>query len=129
MHQCPRYVIEADGGAGTLVGGRVGDRLHGKDAGAGIVDKGNTEPFAIRPADEGELRPAGRAESFALDRLAADCAQARQSEIERGAQRCAGSFSSALKPRKCSDADRLPHRGTLPARGGVVKLWCFPDAV
>ena len=108
MHQRPRNVVEAHGGAGTLVGRRVGDRFHGQDAGTGIVDEGNAEPFAIRPGDEGELRPAGRTEPFALDRLAADRAQPRQGEIERGAQHRAGGFRGALEPRKGSDARPAP---------------------
>jgi hypothetical protein len=126
MHQGTRDLVKAQGNAGAVVGRRIGDCFHGQDARAGIIDEGNAKPLTKGPGDEGQLRPAGCTEPH---RLAADRAQPRQGEIERGAEHHAGAFAGALEPRKCCDAGWLPHEGTLPARAGVVKLWCSPDAV
>jgi len=78
--------VESHCGAGAMVGGRVGDGLHGHDARAGVIHEGNAKPHAIGAFNEGKLRPACRAETAAFDWLAAGGAQRRQSEVERGAQ-------------------------------------------
>ncbi len=83
MHQRARDVVIAHRGAGARIGRRIGDRLHRQQAGAGIVDKGNAEPRAKRRRDERQFRPAGGADAFAVDRLAAGDAQRRQRDVER----------------------------------------------
>ena len=86
MHQRACDIVIAHGGAGALIGRRIGDRFHRQQAGAGIVDKGNAEPGAKRRRDERQFRPASRADALARDRLAAGDAQRRQRDVEREAR-------------------------------------------
>ena len=120
VHQRARNLVEKYGSAGALVSRWIGDRLHGEDAATGIVGERNTQPLAIGARHEGELRPAGRAKAFALDRLAQTALN--RGEIERSAKDRAG--AGVRKPRKCCDDRSLPHMGTLPGRAGVVIRQC-----
>jgi len=85
VHKRARDVVVADGGAGALIGRRIGDGLHRQQARSRIVDKGNAEPRAERRRDERELRPARRADTVACDRFVARDAERRQDDVERGA--------------------------------------------
>jgi len=85
VDQRPRNIVEAHGGAGAMIGRRVGNRFHGQDARPGIIHERNAEALAIGAADEGQLRPAGRAQAAPHDRFAASRAKRRQGEIERHA--------------------------------------------
>jgi hypothetical protein len=124
MHQDARYLVEAHRGAGAVVGRRISDGFHGQDAGAGVIDEGNAKPLAIGSGDEGKLRPAGRTEPLAFHRLAADRAQARQSDIEGCAQQRADLVRGACQPgrgnRRRNFPRRIPHNATLPLRAGIV---------
>src|SRR4029079_1922421 len=83
MHTRARDGVTAHRGAGALVRRWVGDRLHRQQFRAGIVDKGNAEPRTERLSDERQFRPACRANTLAIDRLAAGNAQRRQRDVER----------------------------------------------
>jgi hypothetical protein len=124
MHQGPRYLVEAHRGARIVIGRRIGDRFHGQDAGAGIIDEGNAKPFAIGPGDEGQLRPASRTEPLAFHGLTADRAQARQGDVESAAQQRPHLVRDACEPRRGNRRwnfpRRIPHDATLPVRAGIV---------
>ena len=103
MHQRSRDVVIAYGGAGALIGRRIGDGLHRQHAGTGIVDKGNAEPRAIRRCDERQLGPAICADAFAIDRFAAGDAQRRQRDVERQPR--------GVRPRDAAGAERAAQVG------------------
>ena len=100
MHQRARDLVVAHRGARPVVGRRVGDRLHRQHARAGIVGERNAEPLAIGRRDERELRPAGRAQAVAADRLAAGRAERRQRDIERAPENRAKWRRHAGQPRR-----------------------------
>jgi hypothetical protein len=105
MDQRPGNLVEAHGGAGAVVGRRVGDGFHGQDARTRVIDEGNAEPLAVGPGDEREFRPARRTQALAVDRLAAGGAQRRQSEIKRRAQHRARRRGGTPQPRgQCDGA-------------------------
>ncbi len=87
MHERPRDIVVAHRGAGPVIGRRIGDRLHRKDAGAGVIGKRNAEALAIGRRDQRKLRPARRAEAVAANRLAAGRAERRQRNIQRPAEK------------------------------------------
>jgi len=86
MDQRPRDVVVANRGACPVIGRRIGDRLHRKDARAGVIGKRNAEALAIGRRDQRKLRPARRAEAVAANRLAAGRAEGRQRDIQRPAE-------------------------------------------
>ena len=117
MHQRAGNFVEAHRGAGPLIGRRIGYCLHRQNAGTGIVDEWDAEPLAIGSGDERKLRPAAEAESVALDRGAADGAERRKRNIERGAQQCARRIRGPFNSRRTCEPRRSRHNrnGTLQA--------------
>jgi hypothetical protein len=61
MHEVAGDIVEAHRGSGAPIGGRVGDGLHGEDAGAGVIGERNPQARAIGRGDERDLGPARRA--------------------------------------------------------------------
>ncbi len=116
MHERARDVVVAHGGARAVIGRRIGDRLHRQHAGAGIVGERNAEPLAIGRRDERELRPAGRAQAGAADRLAAGRRKAaaarhrrRSAERRRARRRRGGAGATVVRRREAVGF----HAGTL----------------
>ena len=104
MHEVAGDIVEAHRGAGAPIGGRIGDRLHGENAGAGIIGERNPEAFAIGRGDERDLGPARRAQpAAAADRLAACRAQRRQGGIEHQAEGGAAELGQAGNAGPVSD--------------------------
>jgi len=131
MHQGARDLIKAHGSARAVVGRRIGDCFHGRDARAGIIDKGNADPLTTGPSDEGQLRPAGCTEPLAFHRLAADRAQPRQGDIECRAQRRTNCIDGVFEPGRGNGRPNFPrrirHAGTLPLRANFVMGFALTD--
>jgi len=100
MHQGARYLVETHRRPGAMIGRRVGNRFHGQHAGTWVIDERNAEPFAGGPRDEREFRPACRAQTLPVDRLAAYGAKTRQRQIERRALPARPSPVTAALPAK-----------------------------
>ena len=67
----PGNLVETHPGASAVIGRRVGDGFHGQDARTRVIRERTAEPLAIGASDEGEFRPALRAQPLAVDWLAA----------------------------------------------------------
>ncbi len=79
-------VVVAHRRARPVVGRRIGDRLHRQQTRPAVERERNAEPLAIGRRDERKLRPAGRAQAWVADRLAAGGAEVRQRDVDRVAQ-------------------------------------------
>ena len=83
MHQCARDLVVAHRSARPVVCRRIGDRLHGENARAGVVHERDAEPLAIGRCDQRQLGPARGAQAAAADQLAAGRTERRQRHVER----------------------------------------------
>jgi hypothetical protein len=82
VDELARDIVVAHGSPRAVIGRRIGDRLHGQHARSAVERERGAEPLAIGRRDEGELGPARRAQTRAVDRLATDGAKLRQCHIE-----------------------------------------------
>ena len=87
MDQSAGDIVVAHGGAGAVVGRRVGERLHRRHARPRIKGERDAQPLAVGWRDEGELGPAGGAEAITADRLAAGGAKLWQRHVDDEAER------------------------------------------
>jgi hypothetical protein len=105
VHQFARDVVVTDGGAGAIVGGRVGDRLRRQEPRTGIVGEGNAETRAVGRLDEMQFRPAFRAQGSAIaQRHAAGGAQRRQCGAECETEGAAQRRECACEARSLGDS-------------------------
>src|SRR6516164_8522909 len=81
MDELARDIVVAHRRAGAVVGWRIGDRFHRQEAWPAIEGERNAEPLAIGRRDEGELGPASRTQTRAVDRLATGRAKLRQRDV------------------------------------------------
>ncbi len=81
-----RAILEPRDGAGTMIDGRIGDRLRRLQAGnAEIIGKRRAKPLAIGLLDKADAPPAGGAKcAMRGHRLAAGEARRREDDVERG---------------------------------------------
>ena len=86
MDELARDIVVAHGGAGAVIGRRIGDGFHRQEAGPAIETERDAEPLAIGRRDERELGPARRAQTGAFDRLAAGGAKLRQRDVDERAR-------------------------------------------
>jgi len=95
MHESARDVVIAHHRARTPVGRRIRNRFEREETCAGIERKWSAKPLAGWRRDERKPRPAGRAKTGPLDRLAASRAQLRKRRTER--KRTCGAKSPAQR--------------------------------
>src|ERR1700745_3848313 len=134
-------VVVAHRRAGAVVGWRIGDCFHRQQAWPAVEGERNAEPLAIGRRDEGELGPASRTQTRAVDRLATGRAKLRQRDVNHEPEARA---QGATQPGKALGRDSLPVHGPYanaascepqrrsgdgPAAGALRRRLCAPGVV
>jgi hypothetical protein len=115
-----RNLVEPHRRTRPVIDRGLGDRLHRQDTWAGVVHERDAQPFAIGPRDEGELRPARRAEPLALDRRPTHGTELRQGDVERCTQKRAHDVCGSSDARRHSEICRHRHVRSVPPGRMIV---------